>query len=171
MPLAFLDHQHVVKHWTYKVGLLTSNARGSLSIRSTDPTAAPLLDHAFLRDETGSDLARLTEGFAMLQQALGYPDLARLLGRELFPGPALRAAHSSSEIVARTVSHAYHPVGTCKMGPVSDPGAVVDATGRLHGLDGCHVADASIIPTVPRANTHLPAVLVGERIAAFLAPA
>ena len=157
--------------WTYKVGLLTSNARGSLSIRSTDPTAAPLLDHAFLRDETGSDLARLTEGFAMLQQALGYPDLARLLGRELFPGPALRAAHSSSEIVARTVSHAYHPVGTCKMGPVSDPGAVVDATGRLHGLDGCHVADASIIPTVPRANTHLPAVLVGERIAAFLAPA
>ena len=156
--------------WTYKVGLLTSNGRGSLSLRSTDPTAAPILDHGFLRDESGTDLARLVEGVEMLEDALRYPELARMLGPEIFPGPALRASTTRPEFVSRFVSHAYHPVGTCKMGPASDGAAVVDAHGHLHGIEGCLVADASIIPTVPRANTHLPAVLVGERIAARLAP-
>ncbi len=170
-PVGGADHADPDRFtWVYMVGLLTSNARGSLTLRSADPTAAPILDHALLRDETGSDLARLTEGFEMLEQVLAYPELARLLGSETFPGPALRAAYSTREIVARSVTHCYHPVGTCKMGPASDPTAVVDATGRLHGLDGCFVADASIMPTVPRGNTHLPAVLVGERVAAFLAP-
>lgn len=154
--------------WTYKVGLLTSNARGALTLASLDPTAAPILDHAFLRDEDGSDLARLVEGLELMEAALAEPELRRLLGEETFPGPDLRARSTRTEIVREHVSHAYHPVGTCKMGPASDPDAVVDAQGRLHGLDGCHVADASIIPTVPRANTHLPAVLVGERIASFL---
>lgn len=155
-------------NWTYKVSLLRSAARGALTLRSSDPSAPPILDHAFLRDDDGSDLARLSEGLELLEEAVAYPELARLLGRETFPGPALRAAHSRAEIVERTVSHAYHPVGTCKMGPASDPDAVVDSTGRVHGLEGCYVADAAIMPTVPRANTHLPAVLVGERICSHL---
>jgi choline dehydrogenase len=91
-----------------------------------------------------------------------------MLGDEIYPGPALRSAHSRRELVRRTVSHCYHPVGSCKMGPATDPAAVVDPRGRVHGLDGCVIADASIMPVVPRANTHLPAVLVGERMAAFL---
>jgi choline dehydrogenase len=156
--------------WSYRIGLLTPAARGSVSLRSADPTAAPVLDHAFLQDDAGADLARLVEGIELLEAALAYPELARLLGDETFPGPALRAASSTRDIVRQSVAHCYHPVGTCKMGPAADPAAVVDANGQLHGLDGCLVADASIMPTVPRGNTHLPAVLVGERIAAHLAP-
>ncbi len=62
----------------------------------------------------------------------------------------------------------WHPVGTCKMGPASDADAVVDASGRLHGFANVYVADASIMPTIPRANTHLAVIAIAERIADLL---
>jgi choline dehydrogenase len=155
-------------HWQYTVGLMTSVGRGAVTLRSSDPDAPPLLDHGFLRDPSGSDLDRLVDGFAQYEEIAAQPALARLLGAEIYPGPAMREAHDVRTIVARNIEHAYHPVGTCKMGPASDPEAVVDANGRVHGLEGCVVADASIMPAVPRANTHLPSVLVGERISASL---
>ncbi len=55
------------------------------------------------------------------------------------------------------------------MGPATDPMAVVDARGKIHGLDGGYVADCSIMPVIPRANTNVPAAVVGERIASWLA--
>jgi choline dehydrogenase len=64
--------------------------------------------------------------------------------------------------------HYYHPVGTCKMGPSSDPLAVVDARGQLHSVEGLFVADASIMPIIPRANTNIPCVVVGEKMATHL---
>lgn len=155
-------------NWRFRVGLLTPLARGALTLRSADPEQAPLLDHGFLRDPDGKDLARLTEAFEQYEEITSHAALARLLGPEIFPGPGLRGTSTKREIIAREVTHCYHPVGTCKLGPASDPDAVVDADGRVHGLEGCFVADASLMPTVPRANTHLPSVLVGERIAASL---
>ncbi|HEU5431824.1 MAG TPA: GMC family oxidoreductase, partial [Thermomicrobiales bacterium] len=70
-----------------------------------------------------------------------------------------------------TCEHYYHPVGTCAMGPASDPSAVVDAHGQIHGLTGGYVADCSIMPVVPRANTNIPGLVVGERIAGWLSHA
>ena len=58
---------------------------------------------------------------------------------------------------------APHSVGTARMGPANDPGAVVDQHGRVHGARGLRVADASIMPTIPSANTHLSCVMIGER--------
>ena len=66
------------------------------------------------------------------------------------------------------VSHLVHPVGTCKMGPASDAMAMVDARGNVHGLEGLRIADASIMPNIPRANTNLTAIMIGERIADFM---
>ena len=63
------------------------------------------------------------------------------------------------------VSGYSHPVGTCKMGPASDPAAVVDASGRVHSLRNLYVADASIIPHIPHANTNLTCMLVGLKVA------
>jgi choline dehydrogenase len=60
----------------------------------------------------------------------------------------------------------YHPACTCRMGPSSDPLAVVDPTGKVHGLDGLYVCDASIFPTLMRANTNLPAAMIAEHLAA-----
>ena len=62
----------------------------------------------------------------------------------------------------------WHASGTCRMGPASDRTAVVDSRGRIHGLDNAYVADASIMPVIPRANTNVPALVVGERIARWI---
>ena len=61
-----------------------------------------------------------------------------------------------------------HQAGTCRMGPASDRFSVVDSRGRIHGLDNAYVADASIMPVIPRANTNIPALVIGERIARWL---
>jgi choline dehydrogenase len=94
--------------------------------------------------------------------------LRDLLGSELNPGPAIRDDAALEEWIETAVEHYYHPVGTCAMGPSADPLAVTDAGGRVHGLDNVFVADCSIIPVIPRANTNLPAVVIGERIAGWL---
>jgi choline dehydrogenase len=67
-----------------------------------------------------------------------------------------------------TVTTGHHVSGTCKMGPASDPLAVVDAQTRVHGVDGLRVADLSIAPTIPRANTNATAIMIGERVSDFL---
>jgi choline dehydrogenase len=66
------------------------------------------------------------------------------------------------------IGHYYHPVGTCAMGIDGDTGAVTDARGRVLGLENAYVADCSLIPVIPRANTNIPAVVIGERIASWL---
>jgi choline dehydrogenase-like flavoprotein len=68
-----------------------------------------------------------------------------------------------------TVRHYVHPVGTARMGPAHDPGAVVDHHGRVHGISQLRVADASVMPTIPRANTNFPCMMIGERVAAWMA--
>jgi choline dehydrogenase-like flavoprotein len=67
--------------------------------------------------------------------------------------------------IRRIHGHYFHPVGTCAMGAASEPLSVCDGSGRVHGLERIVVADCSLMPVVPRANTNVPAVVVGERIA------
>jgi len=74
---------------------------------------------------------------------------------------------STDQAIRDTVAHYYHPVGTCAMGDGAM--AVCDADGRVHGVDGVVVADASLMPQITRANTNLPTVMIGERIARTLA--
>jgi choline dehydrogenase-like flavoprotein len=91
-------------------------------------------------------------------------------GSELAPGPA--AAHGDRaglrEWIRRAAWTYHHPVGTCAMGPAPGSGSVVDAAGAVHGIDSLTVADASVMPDIPSANTHLPTVMIAERIAALL---
>jgi choline dehydrogenase-like flavoprotein len=70
-----------------------------------------------------------------------------------------------SRFVARSVRGYYHPVGTCRMGHPEDTNAVVDGSGRVHGLANLVVADASIMPTIPRANTNVSVLALAEAIA------
>ena len=81
---------------------------------------------------------------------------------------ALATAEALAAYVRQTVDHYVHPVGTARMGPAGDPGAVVDEHGRVHGVAGLRVADASVMPTIPRANTNLACIMIGERIADWL---
>ncbi len=142
-----------------EVACVTPRSRGRVHIVSADPAAAPQIDHAYLSDADGHDIAVLREGLVMAQELLNHPALASVLGSSV-------TDTSTDEAIRREVVHYYHPVGTCPMG-AGDEG-VCDSRGRVRGLDRVTVADVSLMAQIPRANTNMPAVMIGERVASFL---
>jgi choline dehydrogenase len=106
-------------------------------------------------------LAVLQDGAELAYQLAAASPLAELLGS------AITNYRDPAEI-RRNHVHYYHPVGSCRMGVANDPAAVCGPDGQVHGLEGLYLADCSIIPETPRSNTNMPAVLIGERIAAAL---
>jgi len=149
--------------WTLEVACLTPRSRGALRIAGADIQLPPIIDHRYLSDPEDEDLQVLTDGVALAREIAAKPALSRLVGIETSSGGTNVEAFIRSNCL-----HYCHPVGTCRMGPASDPSAVVDSRGRIHGLDNAYVADASIMPVIPRANTNIPALVVGERIARWL---
>ena len=146
---------------------LKPESRGSVQIVSQDPGILPIVDHGFLSDAAGQDVATLAAGIRLARRLATARSMKGLLQRELVPGSA-SGDDELAEYVRGSVGGYWHPVGTCKMGPASDAEAVVDARGRLHGFANVYVADASIMPTIPRANTQLPVIAIAERIADLL---
>lgn len=142
-----------------EVACVTPRSRGRCDVTSTDPEAPPHIDHAYLSDPDGHDLAVLRDGLRLADEILDHETLAPLLGARV-------TDISTDEAIRSEVVHYYHPVGTCAMGSGKD--AVCDADGRVHGLPGVVIADASLMPHIPRANTNLPSVMIGERIATTL---
>ena len=151
------------------VCLLRPKSRGSVTLASTDPLAAPLIDPAFLSD--ADDTARLVRGFKLMRHILGQPALAQYGGREV---TASAAAQTDAQIEAYVRQHAdtiYHPVGTCRMGPAgeaADGGSVVDAELRVHGLQGLRVVDASVMPQIVGGNTNAPTIMIAEKAAELI---
>jgi choline dehydrogenase len=134
-------------------------SRGSVRLRSPDPREPLAIDHGFLSDER--DVAVLAEGVEALRALAASRAVATYVAREVRPGPEVDPiAH-----VRAAARGFFHPVGTCAIGHV------VDGDGRVRGIDGLTVADASIIPSIPRANTNLTVVAVAERLAERLAQA
>lgn len=143
-----------------EVACMTPRSRGRLHVTGPDPLAAPRIDHGYLTDAEGHDLAVLRDGLRLAEALLEQPALASALVPE-------RPRDLSDEALRRDVQHYYHPVGTARMGTDAST-SVCDARGRVHGLERVLVADASLMPTVPRANTNIPAIVVAERVAGFL---
>ncbi|HEX7888016.1 MAG TPA: choline dehydrogenase [Ramlibacter sp.] len=146
------------------VCLLRPKSRGTLTLASADPLAAPRIDPNFLADD--DDTRRLVKGFRLMREILAQPALADHRGRELATSAA---ACSDEQIEAFVRSHAdtiYHPVGTCRMG--SDALAVVDPQLRVHGLEGLRVVDASIMPSIVGGNTNAPVIMIGEKAAEMI---
>ncbi len=144
------------------VANMAPQSRGRLSLRDTDPQSSPMIDTGYFTDPEDHDLAVLADGVALTREIASQPAFAELIGQEL----AVTAGMVTAEDVRRNGLHYYHPVGACKMGPASDSSAVVDPAGRVHGVEGLYVVDASIMPTIPRANTNLPTLMLAERIVA-----
>ena len=155
-------------HWSFPVACMTPRSRGAVTLHSPDPEREPKIEHRYLSDAEGHDRAVLREGLRMARVLAAQPGLRELLGAELSPGSAIQDDAALEEWIDGAIEHYYHPVGTCAMGINDDPLAVTDARGRVHGLENVFVADCSIMPVIPRANTNLPAVVVGERIAGWL---
>lgn len=142
-----------------EVACMTPRSRGEIHISSADPAAHPHIDHGYLNDVEGHDIAVLRDGLVLAEQLLDHPRLAEVLGERI-------TDMSTDQAIRDTVAHYYHPVGSCAMG--AGPMAVCDANGRVRGVEGIVIADASLMPQIPRGNTNLPAVMVGERIARTL---
>ena len=128
-------------------------SRGSVRLHSSDPRVPLSVDHGFLSDPDDSTV--LTEGVESLRRLAAGDAVRAYAGRETRPGPEVDAMTH----VRDTARGFFHPVGTCAIG------RVVDGGGRVYGLDGLIVADASIMPTIPRANTNLSTVALAERLA------
>jgi choline dehydrogenase len=134
------------------VYVLDPRSRGSVQLRSRDARVAPRIDHGFLRDP--QDLSQLLDG-VLLGRRLAESAGA---GTELRPG-------SDADLEAYALANVrgiFHPTGTCAIG------SVVDSRCRVLGIDGLYVADASVIPTIPRANTNLTTVALAERLSELL---
>jgi choline dehydrogenase len=128
-------------------------SRGSVRLTSPDPRAPLAIDHGFLKD--ARDEAVLAEGLSALRRLTEGEVIQAYGGRETRPGREVDAAAH----IRATARGFFHPVGTCAIG------SVVDGHGRVHGIEGLVVADASIMPTIPRANTNLSTLALAERIA------
>ncbi|MGH1492613.1 MAG: GMC family oxidoreductase [Acidimicrobiales bacterium] len=140
--------------------------RGQIRQSSLDPSSMPSIETGFGVNER--DMAR---NVAALQDALALTKqkpLAELIDEVVFPDPARSSADELVGLAKRVSGSGYHPVGTAKMGPADDSTAVVDQYGRCHAVDQLVVADASIMPTVPRANTNLTSIMIGERIGEWI---
>ena len=146
-----------VEFWI-PVACMTPRSRGHVRIESADGRIAPVIDHGYLADPDGHDRAVLCDGIEIARELARSGPFGELLGAELAPTAGL----APNAALDATVAHYYHPSGTCAMG------TVVDARLRVHGIDGLHVADCSVFPQVPRANTCLPAVLVAHRLVDWL---
>ncbi|MEA2532026.1 MAG: choline dehydrogenase [Thermomicrobiales bacterium] len=161
------------RRWDFvvPVACMTPRSRGHLRISGADHSLAPLFEHGYVSDTEGADRRVLVDAVNLARAFACQPPLAGLIGQETGPGPEVRTDAEIAGWVDAHVIHYYHPVGTCKMGPASDGEAVVDPRGKVHGLEGVYVADASIIPVAPRANTNIPAAVIGERVARWLSEA
>jgi choline dehydrogenase len=143
---------------------MSPSSTGSLTLTSRDPDILGHVDHGYLLNE--DDRQSLVDGIEQARALLCETTLATVVREE--GKSRSRTAEQLVESIPSNV-HCYHSVGTCRMGPNPTTGAVVDGTGSVFGVQNLYVADASIMPRIPRAHTNLPAVVVGLRVADMVA--
>jgi choline dehydrogenase len=151
--------QHAGGHRVTDLNVQVADARsrrGMVRLQSRDPADQPVIEMGWFL-EPSDRAAAVAAGARLMEVAESRP-----LREVLTPWPNI----ADPDQVLRTVETFHHPVGSCRMGRPDDPGAVVDGAGRVHGLEGLWVIDASVIPRVPSANTHLAVIALAERLAA-----
>jgi choline dehydrogenase-like flavoprotein len=146
------------------VVLLKPCSRGTIRLRSADPTDPPRIELPSL--STASDVERLAEGYMRAQEVANRPEFRRVCGN--LP-PQIRDAEDLRGWIGESSYSDPHVVGTCSMGPSPDDGAVVDGSGRVHGTEGLSVVDASTIPDPPSGFPHVSTIMIAERLSEQIA--
>jgi choline dehydrogenase len=148
------------------VGPMRSVSRGHVTLRSADPKDNPKIQFNYMSDP--SDWADFRKCIRLTREIFGQDAFAPYRGKEIQPGKDAQSDEALDAFIKEHVESAYHPCGTCKMGAVDDPHAVVDPEGRVIGVDGLRVADSSIFPRITNGNLNGPSIMVGEKIADFV---
>jgi len=149
------------------VALMRPRGHGRLSLASTDPGVQPRIELSFCAEQ--EDLRRLVAGARLAWQIASSAPLAQETERII--GLSAEIVGSDERLAAYVLDNLgtyCHALGTARMGPDGDPGAVVDQYCRVRGIDDLWVADASVIPTIPRVPLNLMAIMIGERVADWL---
>ena len=144
--------------------LIYPKSRGTVRLASADPTAAPVIDPAYLSDPDDGEL--LLDGMGLIREVMANKIIAGDISLELSPGADFPDRPALAKELPNRATTVYHPVGTCRMG--IDERAVVDPSLRVRGIDGLRVADASIMPSITGGNTNAPAMMIGEHAAALM---
>ena len=134
---------------------------GWVRARSTDPFVDPLIQPNYLSD--AGDRRVTLGGLRLVRRLLSTPELAPFVDRETLPGPDVQGDDELLDYARANGTTCYHLIGTARMGPASDPGAVVDDTLQVHGMEGLRVVDASVMPSMPSANTYATTLMIAER--------
>ena len=141
--------------------VVTPGSRGSISLKSANPLEPPAIRANYL--SIPADMRVIVEGVKLSRQLAHAKSFEVYRGGELHPGSSVQSDEEIAEFVRAEAETLYHPVGTCKMG--NDSMAVVDASLRVHGIDGLRVADASVMPRIPSGNTNAPTIMIAEKAA------
>jgi len=136
-------------------------SRGSIRIKSADPTEYPSIQPNYLSDPIDQQVVVASLNWG--RKIAGQPALAKWIDHELLPGPDVRTDAELLEFARMAGSTIYHPVGTCQMG--HGPAAVVDPQLRVQGLERLRVVDASIMPRLCSGNTNAPTIMIAEKAA------
>lgn len=157
----FGDPLHPFPAFTASVANLRPASRGSVRISSRDPLAAPAIRPNYLSTEVDRRIA--ADSLKLTRRIARQPALAKYQPEEFLPGPEIQSDAELARAAGDIGTTIFHPVGTCKMGPDSDPGAVVDARLRVRGVERLRVVDASVMPTITSGNTNSPTLMIAER--------
>jgi len=145
--------------YTIAFAVMHTHSRGSVRLASADPASAPLIDPNYFGDDR--DMAGMLTALRVAREIGSSPAFDDWRDEEALPGPDVQDETELRDYLRRDTDPYYHTVGTCRIG--TDPAAVVDPQLRVRGIDRLRVADASVMPTVPGANTHATVLAIAER--------
>ena len=150
---------HPFNAFTASVCNLRPDSRGTVTIKSADPLAAPGIQPNYL--STPSDRQVAADAIRLTRRICAAPAMKRFAPEEFRPGPEIESDEDLARAAGDIGTTIFHPVGTCKMG--QDDRAVVDERLRVRGIEGLRVVDASIMPTITSGNTNSPTIMIAEK--------
>ena len=145
------------------VGPMRARSRGAVTLASPDPAAAPSIRFNYMSEEI--DWQEFRTAIRLTRELFAQPAFAAYADRAISPPDDATSDADLDAFIREHAESAYHPCGTCRMGAASDPGAVVDPSCRVIGVEGLRVADSSIFPQITNGNLNAPSIMVGEKAA------
>jgi choline dehydrogenase len=150
--------------YTIAFSALRPHSRGSVTLASNDPQVAPVIDPGLMADER--DMRTMLTALRLTREIGASEALAEWRKDEALPGPSVRTEEQERDYLRRSTGSYHHPVGTCRLG--TDERAVTDVELRVRGIEALRVADASVMPSIPAANTNATVLAIAERAAAII---
>ncbi|MFT4747845.1 MAG: choline dehydrogenase [Congregibacter sp.] len=166
LPAILLNHGRATA-FGYGYGVhvcgLYPKSRGEITLRSNKPNDPAMIDPHYL--EHPDDQKVMIDGVRRARKILGAPSFRQYQSWEVGPGPEAQSDEQILAFIRKKSETIYHPVGTCKMGDISDVMTVVDSDLKVKGIKGLRVVDASVMPTLVGGNTNAPTIMIAERCA------